>query len=176
MTTIQNGPAVRQPHHPPRARPAGGPSRPRATDLEGDTEPIRDHPDSSGFIALLSANRASGGTARADDLVTMLADLHEGDQVCLARLLASGTIFGFEWRHAFWVPMFQFNLDDLSVRPGPQQVRGELLGQTTDGWHLAAWFARPNPWLAGQRPADRVGSDLPAVLAAARADHFVATL
>jgi hypothetical protein len=123
-------------------------------------------PNSSAFVNLLSAFRGSGGTARGDDLGRLLEDHRCGDFVSLARLIVSDDIFGFEWRHSYWVPMFQFDLSDLSTRIGPQQVRAAL--GLDEGWRTAVWFARPNRWLMGQRPVDLIESELTAVIHAAR--------
>lgn len=83
-------------------------------------------------------------SSRADDLARLLDDDHRrGEFVDLARFIDSGEVFGFEWRDTFWVPMFQFELRDLSLEPRPRQVLTELPAQY-DGWMLAAWFARPN--------------------------------
>jgi hypothetical protein len=123
-------------------------------------------PNSGAFVNLLSAFRASGGTARGDDLGRLLEDHRCGDFVSLARLIVSDDIFGFEWRHSYWVPMFQFDLSDLSTRIGPQQVRAVLA--LDEGWRTAVWFARPNRWLMGQRPVDLIESELSAVIHAAR--------
>ena len=125
------------------------------------------------FTALLSAFRASGGTARGDDLARLLEDHQHGDFVSLARLIAKGHVFGFDWRGVLWIPMFQYDLCTLAIRAGPQQVLAELAG-AFDGWALASWFAQPNAWLGDRRPVDLLDSDLAGVLQAARADRFIA--
>jgi hypothetical protein len=119
------------------------------------------------------AYRATGGIARGEDLARWLEDRQLGDFVTLARLIVSGVVFSFEWQDAFWIPMFQFDRHDLSVRPGPQRVLAELAADF-DGWSLAVWFAEPNSWLADRRPVDLLESNLDAVLQAARADRFIA--
>ena len=129
--------------------------------------------DDLALAALRTAYRASGGIARGDDLGRLLADHGRGDFISLAKLLADEDIFGFEFRHATWVPMFQFDLGDLSLKSGPRQVRAEL-GEEFEGWTIAAWFVEPNPWLANRRPVDMLDSKLGVVLQAARADRFVA--
>lgn len=138
---------------------------------EADT--IGATPNSRGFTALLSAYRATGGAVRRDELVRLLDAHRPADLSSLARLIVSGGIFSFEWRNTSWVPMFQFEPCDLSVRQGPRKVLGEL-ATVFDRWTLAAWFAQPNSWLKGFRPVDLLASNLPAVVAAARADRFVA--
>ena len=134
---------------------------------------IGDTPCAYGFAAMRTAFLATGGIARADDLARLLDDDHRrGEFVDLARLIDSDEVFGFAWRDAFWVPMFQFELRDLSLKPRPRQVLIELPTQH-DGWMLAAWFARPNAWLHERRPIELLDTHLPAVLDAARADRFI---
>jgi hypothetical protein len=120
-----------------------------------------------------AAFRASGGTARGDDLARMMEDLHRVDYLSLARLVASARVFAFEFRGTYWIPMFQFDLRSLALRPGPQQVLAELAAEF-DGWALATWFAQPNCWLDGAAPVDLLESNLAAVLVAARTDRFIA--
>lgn len=130
-------------------------------------------PGEPDFRALCSAFRNSGGMLRGDDLARLLEDHRCGDFVSLARFITRHEIFSFEWRDTVWVPMFQFNLRNLSIRPGPQRVLAEL-GGALDGWALAFWFSRPNAWLRGGRPVDLLDADLGHVLRAARADRFTA--
>ena len=129
-------------------------------------------PSGRDHSAMLAAFRSSGGIARGDDLGRLLDDLHRGDFISLARLIASGSVFGFVWRESFWIPMFQFELRDLSVKPNGQAVLAEL-GSAYAGWSLASWFAEPNDWLHGRAPVDLLNTDLPAVLGAARADRYI---
>lgn len=126
------------------------------------------------FIAMRTVYRATGGVARGDDLALWLQGSRSGDYVSLTRLIVSGQIFSFGWHHTFWVPMFQFEPRDLSVKPGPRQVLDELAG-AFDGWQLANWFAQPNSWLHDRRPVELLDSNLAAVVQAARADRFIAT-
>ena len=125
-------------------------------------------PSGPGFIALLEAFRATGGTAPGDVLGRLLEEHCAGSAVSLAKLVHTGQVFGLEWRNSLWIPMFQFDPDDLSLRASAQQVRA-LLPQLWSGWTLAAWFARANPLLGGSSPADMLDADLPAVIDAALA-------
>lgn len=134
---------------------------------------IGGQPNSRGFAALLSAYRASGGTLRGDEMARLLQARQRGDFVSLDRLMVSGEVFGFDWNHAWWVPMFQFEPRDLSIKFGVRRVLAELLA-VFDHWALAAWFAQPNALLQGWRPIDLLDANGPAVFAAARADRFVA--
>ncbi|MEQ1685044.1 MAG: hypothetical protein ABL916_15460 [Burkholderiaceae bacterium] len=124
---------------------------------------------------LRTAYRASGGIARGDDLARFLNEHHSGDFVSLAMSILEGELFAFQWQQAFWVPMFQFDLRDLWVKPNPnaRRVLTELAGEF-DGWALALWFAQPNDLLHGARPVDLLDASLPDVLQAARTDRFIA--
>lgn len=149
-------------------------SCPSGTDIESSLdESIDDLPTSRGFSGLLAAYRASGGTARGDDVARLLEDHGLGNYIGLAKLISTHEVFGFEWRSAFWIPMFQFDLHDLSVRPSTKRVLAEL-GDRFDGWARAAWFAQPNSWLQHRKPVDLMDNDLHDVLSAARADRFIA--
>jgi hypothetical protein len=129
-------------------------------------------PSGRGHGIMLAAFRATGGMARGDDLGRLLEYLNFGDIVSLARHVAEGRVFGFAWRDIFWIPMFQFELRDLSVHAESQRVLGEL-GGAFSGWSLASWFAEPNAWLNDRRPVDLLHSELDSVLHAARTDRFV---
>ena len=129
-------------------------------------------PTRRGFAALLAAFRATGGTARGDDVARLLEDHGLGDYIGLAKLIANRDVFGFEWRGVLWIPMFQLELRDLSVKPATQHVLAEL-GSGFDGWSRATWFARPNSCLNFRVPVDLLTTDLADVLQAARADRFI---
>jgi len=133
-------------------------------------------PSSGGLRVLKMALRASGGIAREDDLARLLCDRGDGGQgdPILGELLASAEVFGFVWLGSVWLPMFQFDLRQLSVQRAPQQVRAELLGACAlDGWDCASWFARPHAELNHRAPVDLLATDLQGVLGAARADRWV---
>ena len=126
-----------------------------------------DFPSGSGFIALLEAFRPTGGTA-PDEIVARLLEEHQvGISVSLAKLIYTGQVFGFEWRTSLWIPMFQFDADNLTLKARPQQVRAEL-PPLWSGWMNASWFASPNVWLDGRSPAEMIDSDIDAVLRAAQ--------
>lgn len=129
--------------------------------------PVR-APSGSSFVALLEAFRPSGGTVPGEILGRLLQEHHPGEDVSLARLVFSGQVFGFEWRGNLWLPMFQFEPADLSIRAGPQEIRAALPAGWP-GWRQAAWFAQPQARLGGQCAADLLVTRLPAVLAAALA-------
>lgn len=157
---------------PPAAQPS--PDGQRAWVTPESDEGIRRVPSDRDFVAMRTGYRATGGIARGDDLARLLEDTQSGDLTSLARLIATGEVFGFEWHGSFWVPMFQFELRDLSAKPSVRQVQREL-AQVFDGWTIAVWFAQRNSWLDEQRPVDLLDTQFPAVLRAARADRFIAT-
>jgi hypothetical protein len=147
----------------------------RSTSAFGETlhsvgDELGDLPDECSFLALCEAYGPTGGVAWGEDLDRTLRS--GGCERSLARLLASRQVLGFEWRGTTWVPMAQFALSSLELKPGFLQVWSEL-ADDLDGWEVATWFARRNTWLSGQRPADLLDADLPAVLNAARTDRFV---
>jgi hypothetical protein len=156
--TLATGAALHHPPMPCDAAPA---------------QAIGERPTSRGFAALLAAYRATGGTARGDDVARLLEDHGRADFIGLARLIAAGRVFGFEWRRTLWIPMFQFEVRDLSIKPAAERVVKEL-GSTFDGWACAAWFATPNSWLDRRAPVDLVDTQLRDVLGAARTDRFIA--
>lgn len=153
-----------------RRRPVMAVALERARELvtgpRAGIEPIDPQPSSRGFIALLEAYRGTGGLAPAALLVESLQAHQRGDLGRLARLVAERTVFVVDWRGDAWIPMFQFNAQDLTCKAGAGLVRAELAGAASD-WALAVWFAQPNAWLEGRRPVDVMESDLVAVLDAA---------
>jgi hypothetical protein len=124
-------------------------------------------PSGRGFVALLEAFRATGGTAPGEIVGRLLEEHQAGNSASLARLIDTGQVFGFEWRKSLWIPMFQFDADDLALKASAQRVRAELPAHGS-GWALASWFAGPNALLGGRIPADALGADLEAVVCAAR--------
>jgi hypothetical protein len=136
--------------------------------LERVADPDRDR----SFVDMLRAFRTTGGLARGDEVVEMLQG-RAFDMSHLARAIVTREVLSFDWRDELWVPLFQFDLQDMSLREAPQRVAAEL-SCAFDGWTLAQWFATPNSWLAGRMPVEVIG-DYPAdVFQAARADRFVA--
>jgi len=131
---------------------------------------IGEAPNAEGFVAMLGDFRRSGGIERAADVAWLLDEQPGAVHGRLTSLLGSGVIFGFTWRDTLWVPMFQFDPRDMSVRTRAQQVR-LALGAEFDPWSLSTWFAQSNEHLTYQRPVDLIDMNLPAVLHAAHADR-----
>lgn len=124
-------------------------------------------PCGRGFIALLEAFRGTGGTAPCEIMGRLLEEHQVGNAVSLTKLIYTGQVFGFEWRATVWIPMFQFDTDDLALKSGPRRVRAALPSQWS-GWTVASWFAAPNARLDDRSPADMLESGFDAVLGSAR--------
>lgn len=134
---------------------------------------MRDAERDQDFMEMLRTFRNSGGIARGDEVVEMLQAARSFDVSHLARGLVNREILSFEWHDELWLPLFQFDLRDMTLRETPQRITAEL-SCAFDGWALAQWFVTPNSWLAGRMPVEVIG-DYPAdVFHAARADRFVA--
>jgi hypothetical protein len=145
---------------------------PGLTGADGAAPGATNVPDA--LTALRRALRASGGIARGEDLAHVMAAHRQGDYVSLARQIVDHEVLCFEWDSSHWVPMFQFDLHDLSIRPDLLPVFREL-HDDCDGWALTTWFASANRWLRGRLPVDLLDTDLAAVLAAAQAGRQVET-
>ena len=116
---------------------------------------------------------ASGGLSTAEDVEKMLRQCIDQPISTLAKWIVRRSIVILQWRMKTFLPLFQFDLRDMSLRPEPSAVVRELTS-AFDDWELACWFSEPNSWLRGERPVERIGVDFAEVLMAARADRFVA--
>ena len=125
-----------------------------------------DVPSGRGFIALLEAFRATGGTAPGEFVGRLLEERQFGNAVSLVKLIYTGQAFGFEWRDSLWMPMFQFDANDLVLKASAQRVRADL-PSLWSGWNVATWFATPNVQLGGHTPVDALDSDVEAVIRSA---------
>ena len=134
--------------------------------LDRHSSAYSDVPSTEGFIALLEAFRATGGTAPGAMVARLLEEHQSGHSVSLAKRVFTHQLFGFDWRANFWIPMFQFRAHDLSVKPTAQLVRAALPAGWS-GWTVACWFAAPNLQLDGSSPVDALDGDFDAVLQAA---------
>ena len=114
-----------------------------------------------------------GGVVNGDALASLWRGCTEQPISLLARWIVQREVISFSWHSQTLLPLFQFDLETLQVRPGVPQVIAELR-EAFDDLELADWFTRPNSWLQGSTPARRFESDLRAVLQAARADRYVA--
>jgi hypothetical protein len=115
----------------------------------------------------------TGGLMRSEEVLFLLRRRSSQALSLLARWIVDQRVVTFEWQGDRLVPMFQFELADMSIRPEAAAVLAELAG-VFDDWELASWFAVPNAWLQRRNPVDTLQADTQAVLDAARADRFVA--
>jgi hypothetical protein len=129
-------------------------------------------PTQQSFIALQNAYRVTGGLGNGQDLAARLHMSGEGSSATLARWIGHQQVLSFTWDDEHWLPMFQFDPRDLSLRRGLRQVLAELF-DVMDGWEIALWFAQPNDALKGHTPASQWLSDWPAVFQAVRLQRFV---
>ena len=134
---------------------------------------MREHIDSRQFDAMSHAFRPHGGFAGSDDVMRRLRPLSDQPLSMLARWIVSRTVLSVSWRDQSLLPMFQFELADMSVKPACARVVEELK-DVFDDWELALWFAAPNVWLDHAAPVALLADEEFAVLQAARADRFVA--
>lgn len=125
-----------------------------------------------GLADLLRAYRDCGGIGRGDEVADRFR-LHDRELSGLARWIVEREVLSFEWLSELWLPWFQFDPADMSVRPQFRRVADELRG-TFDGLHLTQWFIEPNCWLGDCRPTELLLTQPEEVLQAARTDRFVA--
>ena len=143
-----------------------------ASDREGCSHCGQDGRTDHQFVAMLNSYRASGGLARAQEVVAMFKRREGPDVATLKTWIACREVICFEWESQSWLPWFQFKVADMQ----PHQDLGKVLTELTpvyDPWELANWFSRPNPWLSDQTPVDTIALNLPDVLNAARAARFI---
>lgn len=141
-------------------------ARARASDAEPDTDTGADGPLAQRFAR-------HGGVVPAEEVALLMRRHVEQPVSQLARWIVGGRVVHFTERSQTLVPLFQFFLDDMSIRPAVATLLGEL-GSVMDSDELATWLVTPNDWLAGASPIETLEVDFPAVLDAARADRFVA--
>jgi hypothetical protein len=122
--------------------------------------------------ALQQGFQRSGGFIGGDALALLMRSRCEQPISLLARQIVQRELIHFRTGCEVHLPLFQFDPCDLTVRHSVQAVI-ETLRPVLDDQELASWFADPNDWLGGQRPADVIASDPAAALEAARADRFV---
>jgi hypothetical protein len=142
--------------------------------IDRDSHVFGDRPTARDFDALMAAYMWSGGLARHQEVALRLQESYGGTPTTLQRLINSHAVFAFDWRGSLWLPMFQFERPEMSVKPAVRQVLAEL-GGIFDGWSLAVWYLQQNIWLEDRRPLDLIDRHPAAVLAAARGDRFIAT-
>ena len=127
----------------------------------------------SQFAAMRNAYADFGGMCAADEWLALCATRGGPDVAQLARWIVERKVIGIDWQKQLWLPLFQFCPGTMRPRSSLRQTLAEL-SEVLNAWDLAVWFARPNPWLAGNAPLAWLSSDMPAVCNAARFDRFIA--
>lgn len=125
------------------------------------------------FLAMNRAYARSGGMASGDEIARRMRRRTEQPLSTVARWIVERRIVSLEWQSQTLIPLFQFDLCEMTLRSEVSQVISELK-HVFDSWELAVWFAEPNVWLDGASPVDAIQLMPIDVLQAARADRFVA--
>jgi hypothetical protein len=139
-------------------------SEPHATGLD-----MTDH---DRVETLYIAYERNGGVAICDEVVVMLRRHIRQPVSCLARWIVHRAIVNFHLHGHTFIPLFQFDLFDMSIKTTFSLVTTEL-SDVLDESELAEWFARPNCWLGCRSPIERLAQAPGAVLDAARADRYI---
>ncbi|MBB1600472.1 hypothetical protein [Variovorax sp. UMC13] len=124
------------------------------------------------FVELLNGYRRSGGLARGSEVAVRAAQRRCDGTSWLENCLERRMVIALDWHSGLWLPLFQFDRRDMSLR---EEVRGpcaELSG-IMDGWELALWFIRPQCLLHHCSPLELLDSQPAVVLDAARREHFL---
>ena len=132
---------------------------------------LLDEADDAEFIELLGRFRDSGGLANLAEVASIAAT--RGRPVATASAMAARALVAFAWQGAGWLPLFQFNLADMTPKPGIHDVLGEL-SRVFDRVTLSRWFLQSNCSLRGRSPVQVIDVSPDDVVAAARLDRFVA--
>lgn len=128
-----------------------------------------DHPNA----CRLPHFQSSGGAVTGDEIADRLRQVISQPVSLLARWTVDRQVLTFSCCSGLKFPVFQFDFVRGCVRSGVVRAMAELSGALIDD-EVARWFVQPNGWLRGATPADSLVCCAPAVLAAARADRFLA--
>jgi hypothetical protein len=115
---------------------------------------------------------ASGGVATAEEVSLLLRRHCEQPLSQLARWIVGRSVIHFERNGQMLLPLFQFNVDDMSILPAVHSTLAHL-DPSLDANETARWFVTPNAALDGDQPVRRMASDAESVIAAARAHQLV---
>lgn len=121
------------------------------------------------FLDLLAAYRRSGGLATGSEIAARRPGVGLAE---LARFIARRELISLDWGGHRWLPVFQFEDGDVTVRESVSALVEEL-SVALDDWELTQWFVDPNSWLNGATPLQLVHDDFARVHDAARALRFV---
>lgn len=155
-----------------RAAWKGSTPTPRASRETSRPDPFRRLQDRQ-FLEMDSAFGVQGGWVSGDEMSRRLRRHWDQPISVLANWVTKREIVNIAWRSGILIPVFQFDSQNLRIRPVVQAVLAEL-ESVLDDWEIAVWFAQPNTWLHQQRPLDLAARNDDAVIHAARADRFIA--
>jgi hypothetical protein len=124
------------------------------------------------FTELLAAYRHSGGLARGSEVALRVANRRSDGTAWLEDCIERRTLVSLDWHSGLWLPLFQFEPSDMSLRNEVHRTCTELCG-VMDGWDLAVWFIRPQRLLQHCSPLQLLDSDPERVFEAARREHFL---
>ena len=116
---------------------------------------------------------ASGGVTTGTEVAARRRDAVTQPVLVLVHWIADRQVIAFSCGAGLWLPRFQFDFAQGRVRSGIAPAVSELAALMTNS-ELAHWFVQPNGWLRGAAPAETLLTHVEAVLAAARADRYVA--
>lgn len=129
---------------------------------------VHSQSDDVRFLRLLAAYRVSGGLAPGSEIA---ARRPSTGLSALGRAIAVGEVIGLQWAGQHWLPVFQFERGDISVRPPVRVVLTEL-AELLDEEERIQWFVQPNAWLDDASPLQLLATDFSRVHDAARALRF----
>lgn len=95
------------------------------------------------FATMTTAYQRNGGLASDHDFARLLRKRMSQPLSVLARWIVLRYGVSFVRDHQAWLPMFQFDCSDMSLKEGTQCVVREFT-PVFDDWEVAAWFARGN--------------------------------
>jgi len=124
------------------------------------------------FLQMQQVYSRTGGLLSGTDVAHRLRRHRDQPLSTLARWIVARAIVNFEWHSHILVPMFQFEPEDMSLRPAMVELMREFK-DVLDDWECACWFAEPNVWLHDAAPVDLLRVEPAQVLDAARADRFI---
>jgi hypothetical protein len=125
------------------------------------------------FQAMATAFARHRGLVTADDVVARLRGRVDEPISSLARWIVGREIVNIVWQGQRHVPLLQFDLARMTIRPEFLRVVVELRC-VFDDWELALWFIEPCAWMQGAVPIDRIDVNARDVHRAAMVDRFIA--
>ena len=104
----------------------------------------------------------------SDGVATAVGSHARNRAAAASRLVRSGQALFIDHGGRRLFPAFQFDLQAGRVRPEFVRIVEILAERHVRGWAALAWLTRPNGWLGGDRPVDRLTEAPEKVEAAAR--------